>query len=81
MAGEWRPIIAAGGTTAEAYNAYARERIEALTKTCVSSTSDEQAIRVAQGGIAELRNLLALRDNLKTATTERAQAASIQRGY
>jgi hypothetical protein len=81
MAGEWRPIIAAGGATAEAYNAYARERIEALTKTCVSSTSDEQAIRVAQGGIAELRNLLALRDNLKTATAERAQAANIQRGY
>lgn len=54
-----------GGTVSLAYEDYARERIQSLTKVCTSPSSNIEQIRGAQLAISELQRLVDLRETLK----------------
>lgn len=56
--------IIQGGSVALAYEDYARERIEQLTKICTSQNASIEQIRGAQIGISEMRALESLRETL-----------------
>lgn len=57
--------IIRGNGGISAIEEYAQERIDQLTRACVSTESSIEQIRVAQAGIAELNLILTMRDRLK----------------
>lgn len=54
-----------GGVTTSAFEDYARERIEELTRVCINPEASLEQIRVAQAGIQELDLITGLRERLK----------------
>ena len=58
---------------------YAEQRIAELTAICVTSTYTDAEIRAAQAGIAELRALLALPQEIRV--SEKRKQAQPRKGY
>lgn len=76
----WQEMITPGPVWS-GVEEYAGERIAALTAVCTDPDASDLQIRAAQAGIAEMRALVALPDQIKTLSAQLESAPKRRTGY